>query len=154
MNFDLQITVRRSIIEDARRIYHNAARFQWEQSFVLGTLNKLRNESRYSELPRYERTFIEGVIHQLDHEHWKLLVFTYEFAGHGRLSIESDEYRTIPPAEVSQFWSHTGAFAYRSDLNKLYTNPSTPQPLNPSTTPPQDQKPAHLRDTSNPQQEE
>lgn len=132
MSYTRQRNLRRRFVEETHLIYDYARTCQWSSAKLSETYIKrvLANED-YKELPRYERSYLEGVRDVLDSELWNNhLVFTYEIDG-VRMAIDDPRYRAVPASEVNDKYSHTGAYSYRDDVTKLFYQSPQRQEMRP-----------------------
>jgi hypothetical protein len=126
MRYEQISKIERDLVHGAINLYDNAKRFQWDSDFVNESVNKHIRNDNYRKLPRYAQSHVDGALEALYKLHWRNVEFSYEIAGK-RLSIRSEEYRKVKPQEVSELWSHTGAFIYIDSPNKLFTKPEVGQ---------------------------
>lgn len=121
---DKRYKITHGMLIDLRRIFINAARFQWSHDSITESItNHIQSGERWERLDTPSKEYVRGAIQILWDLHWEKVQFSYEFPKVGRLLISDPEYRKIPPSEVSLYWTHTGAFAYREPPHKLFTQP-------------------------------
>ena len=110
----------RNVIRDGIiRIYRTAADNCFSQQQVNECLRVLYDNAEYDRIQYADRLYLHGVADTMYGLHWSNLVFSYEVDG-VRMSIESEEYKAIPPQYVNEHCSHTGQWVYRKDLSKAF----------------------------------
>ena len=123
MRVERVIKLEKLFAEEVHNIYKNAARFRWSADQI----NKYYKEGilendLYRRLPRYSKTFIDGVRYILDKQHWSLVCYSYSIEGK-RMLTSDPNYRKLSAKMVYERWSHTGCFVYIDDVTKFYTYP-------------------------------
>ena len=107
-----------SIRHEIVRTFDNAAKFHWSHEKLLDERGEyVLARPDYTTLPRWAKHELDGVWWALDHLNWRKLVFTYLHNG-VRYALGTPEYRAIPVMEIN---TDTGAYAWRDDINALFT---------------------------------
>lgn len=119
MRLDKALRLEKMYKEQIRNFWNNCARFEWNEDMVHEYNKAWASDPEYMKLPRTSKEYLRGYSDALYDQHWKILVFTYLLGGK-RMSIEDKEYKKVPAFEVHKHHAHTGAWAYRSNLNKLF----------------------------------
>ena len=122
-----------ALAESLRNLFHNAARFHWEHSFLLKCIvTHIYHQPGWGRLSMARQSYLIGVKDQLFHQHWKLMEFSYEHKGK-RLLLTDEEYRKIRPSEID---AKTGAYVYRNKRDKFFTMPGDCTRVKPPRTAP------------------
>jgi len=119
MSQDKISRLEKSFSEQIINIYMNAARFHWDANKVNEAVITVWTDSVYESLPRYAKSFVEGVCWKCDRDHWKLVVFSYEINGK-RMAIDEERYQKVSPREVHEKWGDTGKYIYRDNKEKIW----------------------------------
>lgn len=115
--------IERRLAEAIHNIYMNSARFRWTHKFTNeAVVASIYGNPDYAKLPRYSQTFLDGVLHHCRYLHDKLIVFSYVVKGE-RLALDDPRYRQVDPSYIHEHCSKTGAFVYRDDTSKFWTEP-------------------------------
>ena len=123
MRIEKVIKLEKSFAHDVHNIYQNAERFQWKDSQIIEAIRvNIYENPEYKKMPRYAKSFVQGVIFYLREMHWRKVVFSYEINGK-RLATNSPEYRKVSPKYVHETCSQSGCFIYAEPPNKLFTEP-------------------------------
>jgi hypothetical protein len=123
MDLDRVIKLEKSFASAVHEIYRSAAELGLSSSEINKRIcENIWENDVYKKLPRYAKSFVEGVRHHCEMLQWELVVFSYVVNGK-RLTIESEEYRKVDPCYVSENCTDTGAFVYREFPDKLFTQP-------------------------------
>ena len=100
-------------------VIDNTIRFCWDHETMCYGLRCCLKDLA---IPNYAVEYLLGYSDALIDLIWHQYVeFSYDIPSTGRVFITSDEYQRIPPIVISRYWSHTGAFAWRANVNKLFS---------------------------------
>lgn len=123
MKLDRVIKLEREFVQAVINLYDNALRFRWTHEFVLeATRTNIYDKDEYKALPRYAQSHVAGALEVCRKLHERHLVYSYEIDG-VRMMITEERYRKVSPERVHKEFSHTGAFVYKEDPTKLWTEP-------------------------------
>lgn len=106
--------------EQIANIWRQARDYWWSQATINERLAKVWNDPTMLTQPMYVKEFLRGYSTACFDMHWSHLVFSYNCGEHGRLSIESPEYKAISPQEIHEKYSDTGCYVYRDNLNAMF----------------------------------
>lgn len=123
MNLETISTLEKHYASQLANLYANTIRFQWNSEFLEEKIREIQAESYFRKLPRYAKSFINGVIHMLEKDLNQNLVYSYEINGK-RVPINCEEFRKIPAKTVYEKWGNTGAFVYKEAPHKIFQKAS------------------------------
>ena len=117
----------RSIQSEIVRAFEDAAKGHWTHQQLLDwrdgkhfTSKGIYGRPDYQTLPRWAMCEIAGTWWVMEHLMWRdKLVFTYLHYG-TRYALGTPEYRAVPVRDID---TDTGAYAWKDDINALFTKP-------------------------------
>jgi hypothetical protein len=103
-----------------KSIWQRARQQFWTHEYILEKLSEICNSDRFKTQPMHAKEYLRGYSDALFDMHWEYLVYTYDCGEHGRLSIESEEYKAIRPYDVHKLYSDSGCHCYRENLSARF----------------------------------
>lgn len=121
MRIETQTKIVRSMEGTIGQMFCDAIKEKWSSRKLQDTFHqRVTDHPRWKDLPVHQRWYVQGFYDGAKNLHERInIVFSYEIKGK-RYSLDDPEYRKIDPCMVSSEYSHTGAFVYRDDLDKIW----------------------------------